>query len=50
MRPEERNPAYLWDMLEAARATVEFIGESSLEEFITTGKEARIIRTAIYRT
>ncbi len=49
MRPEERDPAYLWDMLEAARATVEFIGESSLEEFIDTGKEARIIRTAIER-
>ncbi len=31
------------------RATVEFTGESSLEEFIDTGKEARIMRTAIER-
>ncbi len=24
MRPEERDPAYLWDMIEAAQAVVEF--------------------------
>ncbi len=24
MRPEERDPAYLWDMIEAARAIVDF--------------------------
>jgi len=49
MRPEERNPAYLWDMLEAAHAIMEFTGDRSLEEFVASDKEARIIRMAIER-
>jgi len=49
MRLEERDPAYLWDMLEAARAIMEFTGDRSLEEFVASDKEARIIRMAIER-
>ncbi len=30
MRPEERDPAYLWDMLEAARAIVGFTKDLTL--------------------
>jgi len=33
MRPEERDPAYLWDMIEAARAIVDFTKNLTLEEF-----------------
>jgi len=49
MRPEERDPAYLWDMLEAARAIMDFIGDRSLVEFVARGKEARILRLAVER-
>jgi len=49
MRPEERDPAYLWDMLEAARAIVEFAGDLSLDEFLAAGKDAEITRLAIER-
>ena len=31
MRPEERDPANLWDMLEAARAVVDFTENLTLE-------------------
>ena len=34
MRPEERDPAYLWDMLEAAREAQQFIATVSLEQYI----------------
>ncbi len=36
MRPEERDPAYLWNMLEAARKIMEFTGDRSLKEFVAT--------------
>lgn len=49
MRPEERDPAFLWDMLEAARAIVKFTGDLSQEEFLSDGKDAEIIRLAIER-
>lgn len=49
MRPEERDPAYLWDMLEAARAASDYTENLSLEEFLATGKEADIIRLAVER-
>jgi len=49
MRLEERDPAYLWDMLEAAHAIMEFTGDRSLEEFVASDREARIIRMAVER-
>jgi len=49
MRPEERDPAHLWDMVEAARAIMEFMGSLSLEEFMAAGKDGEVIRLAIER-
>ncbi len=49
MRPEERDPAYLWDMLEAARAAVDYTGNLALDKFLATGREAAIIRLAVER-
>ena len=34
MRPEERAPAYLWDMLEAAREVVVMLGGRALDAFL----------------
>jgi len=34
MKSEERDPAYLWDMLEAARSIVEFMSGISYEAFV----------------
>ena len=44
MRPEERDPAHLWDMLEAARAVVDFAENLPLEEFLAAGREMEITR------
>jgi uncharacterized protein with HEPN domain len=41
MRPEERDPAHLWDMIEAARAIVDFTKNLTLEEFLAAGSGAR---------
>jgi uncharacterized protein with HEPN domain len=49
MRPEERDLAYLWDMLEAARAALDYTANLSLEEFLAPGREADIIRLAVER-
>jgi len=49
MRPEERDPAYLWDMLEAARSVVDYIGNLTLDEFLATGREGAITRLAVER-
>lgn len=49
MRAEERDPAYLWDMLEAAQAVVEFMGKLTLEEFLAVGREREITRLAVER-
>lgn len=35
MRPEERDPAYLWDMLEHARFAVELTQEMSFRAFLS---------------
>ena len=32
MQPEERDPAFLWDMIEAARAIAAFTENLTLEE------------------
>lgn len=33
MQPEERDPAYLWDMLEAGRAILRFCEGKTLEDY-----------------
>lgn len=49
MRDEERDPAWLWDMLEAARSVVAFTADLTLEEFLATGSENRMRRLAVER-
>jgi uncharacterized protein with HEPN domain len=49
MRAEERDPAHLWDMIEAAQAVVEFTGNLTLDEFLAAGREREIIRLAVER-
>ena len=49
MRPEERDPAHLWDMLEAARAVVGFTENLTLEEFLAAGRDREITRLAVER-
>ena len=47
MQPEESDPAYLWDMLEAARAVMRFTVNLSLPKFLTEGNET--VRLAVER-
>jgi uncharacterized protein with HEPN domain len=49
MQPEERDPAYLWDMLEAARSVVEFTQDLTLEQFLEDRKDMTITRLAVER-
>lgn len=49
MRPEERDPAYLWDMLEAARSIVDIMGNLTLSRFLEDSKEMRKTRLAVER-
>ena len=49
MRPEERDPAHLWDMSEAARALVEFTENLTLEAFLAAGRDREITRLAVER-
>jgi hypothetical protein len=42
MRPEERDPARLWDMIEAARAIVDFTKNLTLKEFLSAGRDRAI--------
>lgn len=46
MRPEERDPAYLWDMLEAAREAEVMLGDYDLSAFLAD----RVMMRAIERT
>lgn len=34
MQPEERNPAYLWDMLQAAREVESMLGDHDFSSFV----------------
>jgi len=34
MQPEDRNPAYLWDMLQAAREVVDILDDYDLSAFL----------------
>ena len=38
MTPEARNPAHLWDMLEAARAILQYTQGFSLDAYLKDGK------------
>jgi uncharacterized protein with HEPN domain len=49
MRPEERDPAHLWDMIEAAQAIVDFTKILTLEEFLQAGRDREITRLAVER-
>jgi uncharacterized protein with HEPN domain len=49
MRSDERDPAYLWDMLEAAKAVVDFTKGVTLEEFTAAGRDKEIMRMAVER-
>ena len=45
MRPEERDPAHLWDMLESARAALGYTRGVSAEGFSTD----RLLQRAVER-
>jgi uncharacterized protein with HEPN domain len=47
MPPEDRDPAYLWDMLEAAREVQRFIAAVRLEEYMQDPLRQRAIERAI---
>lgn len=47
MQPEERDAAYLWDMLRAAQAARRFAGEMPLERFLD--EECEMVRMAVER-
>lgn len=49
MQPEERDPAYLWDMLVAAQSVVEFTRDRTLDAFLSDNRDAEIIRLAVER-
>lgn len=49
MEPEERDPAYLWDMIEAAQTVVEFMKNVTLEEFLAADRHREITRLAVER-
>ncbi len=49
MRPDERDAAHLWDMLDATRVVVEFVGERRREEFLQPGRDAEMLRLAVAR-
>ena len=45
MQPEKRDAAYLWDMREAARDCVEFVGAATYDEFCVD----RMMHSAVER-
>jgi len=45
MRPEQGDPAYLWDMLDAARAIREFVRGKRVEDYLGD----RMLRGAVER-
>jgi uncharacterized protein with HEPN domain len=49
MQPEERDPAYLWDMLQAARAARDYMSNLTPEEFLAADRQAEIVRLAVER-
>ncbi len=47
MSPEERDPAYLWDIVNAARGAVDYLAGVSLQDFLS--REHAITRDAVER-
>lgn len=47
MRPDERNAAYLWDMLDAALAVREFTSEMDYSQYIQDMKTRMAIERAV---
>ena len=47
MRPEERDLAHLWDMLEAARSVLRFTAGMTVDEFC--GERSEVTRLAVER-
>ena len=47
MQPEERDPAYLWDMLEAAREVQRFMAAVRFEEYMQEPMRQRAIERTI---
>jgi uncharacterized protein with HEPN domain len=47
MQPEERDPAYLWDMLEAAREVQRFVAAVCLEEYMQESLRQRAIERTL---
>ena len=45
MQPEERDAAYLWDMLEAAREIIQFVQGLTIDEF----QQNKAVRYAVER-
>jgi uncharacterized protein with HEPN domain len=47
MQPEERDPAYLWDMLEAAREVQRFMAAVRFEAYMQEPMRQRAIERTI---
>jgi uncharacterized protein with HEPN domain len=47
MRPEERDAAYLWDMLQAAREVASMLGRRSLPAFLKDRVRVRALERSI---
>jgi uncharacterized protein with HEPN domain len=47
MPPEDRDPAYLWDMLEAAREVQYFVAAVRLEEYLQDPMRQRAVERSI---
>jgi uncharacterized protein with HEPN domain len=45
MRPEERDPAHLWDILEAAKVIVRYCGGKTIEDY----RRDQMLRDAVER-
>jgi uncharacterized protein with HEPN domain len=46
MRPEDRNPAYLWDMLQAAREVEAMLADHDLAAFLD---DLVLLRSILFR-
>jgi uncharacterized protein with HEPN domain len=47
MRPEERDLAYLWDMLDAAQAVLEFTNDVTFEQYVREPMRQRAVERSI---
>ncbi|MCH7880846.1 MAG: DUF86 domain-containing protein [Proteobacteria bacterium] len=47
MQPEDRDPAYLWDMLQAAREVQAMLGDYNLSEFLADRVMLRAIERSV---